>query len=82
MTPVVTEKKTGQLTFLSHSGDDQLVWDRDDAAQTSDAEKQFEKWKGMGYKMFKVGKKGKQTPITKFDPEAEEILCVQTTKKG
>lgn len=82
MTPVMTEKRTGQLTFLSQSGDDKIVWDCDDVAQTSDAEKQFNKWKKDGYQMFKVGKKGKQTPITKFDPNAEEILVIQTTKKG
>ena len=82
MTPVITEKRTGQLTFLSQSGDDAMVWDRDDMAQTNAAKKQFDEWKDKGYKLFKIGKKRKQTPITKFDPDAEEILCIQTTKRG
>jgi hypothetical protein len=81
MTPMLATK-TGQLTILSESGDDQITWDRDDAAQTSDAEKAFDKFKKDGCQFFKVGKKGKQTPITKFDPAAEEILVVKTTKKG
>jgi hypothetical protein len=82
METLLEKKCTGQLTFLSQSGDDKIVWDKDDVAQTSDAEKKFDEWKKAGYQMFKIGKKGKQTPITKFDPEAEEILVIQTTKKG
>jgi len=82
MTPVMTEKRTGQLTILSQSGDDQIVWDKDDVEQTSDAEKAFEKFKKDGCQFFRVGKKGKQTPISKFDPTAEEILVIKTTKKG
>lgn len=76
------EKRTGQLTILCEKGDDQIVWDKDDVAQTSDAEKAFDKFKKDGCQLFRVGKKGKQTPITKFDPNAEEILVVKTTKKG
>lgn len=82
MTPVLTDKRMGQLTFMSQSGDDKVIWDCDDVEQTSAAEKQFDEWKKKGYQMFKIGKKGKQTPISKFDPMAEEILVVQTTKKG
>ena len=81
MTPVAT-KKTGQLTILCEKGDDQITWDKDDVAQTSDAEKAFDKFKKDGCQLFRVGKKGKQTPMTKFDPDAEEVLVVKTTKKG
>lgn len=80
MTPVAT-KKTGQLTILCEKGDDQIIWDMDDAAQTSDAEKAFDKFKKDGCQLFRV-KKGKQTPITKFDPTAEEILVIKTLKRG
>ena len=76
----------GQLTFLCEKGDESLVWDREDVNQVNDAEKKFEKWKAKGYKMFTVQKGGwgkkKQTPIETFDPQAEEILVIQTTKKG
>ena len=79
----VAEKVTGKMVFLCEDGDRSLVWDADDKQQVKDAKEKFEKWQGKGYKMFKIeGKKKKQIPISKFDPKLEEILVIQTTKKG
>ena len=51
--------------------------------QIEDAKKKFEKWQGKGYKMFSIeGKKKVQVPIKKFNPDLEEILVIQTTRRG
>lgn len=75
----------GQLIFMDESGDKAVVWDKNDPAQVQDARDKFEKWKGKGHQMYRItgsGKKRQQVPIDTFDPSAEEIIVIQTTKKG
>ncbi len=72
----------GHFTFLSQSGDDSFVWDKDDPRQVKEAKEKFEKWTNKGHKIFKISRKGKQTPLKSFEPDAEEILVIQTTRKG
>jgi hypothetical protein len=77
------KKSTGRFTYLCELGDKSMVWDRDDADQVKEAKEKFDKWIAKGHKIFKiVGKKKKQVPVTEFDPKAEELLVIQTTKKG
>ena len=78
---IVGGQLMGQFTFLCESGDDSFCWDKDDPEQVEEAKAKFKKWTGKGYKIFKVEKK-KQIPMKVFDPNAEEILVIQTTKKG
>ena len=72
----------GVFTVLEKSGDDSIVWDADDPNQVKDAKKQFKEFIDAGYKIFTVGKKGKQTIAKEFDAKTEEFLVVKTTKKG
>lgn len=71
------------LKILDESGDDRLVWDKDNGREAKQAKKKFNDLIKDGYSAFSVDHDGeKNRKITEFDVDAEEILMVPETVKG
>lgn len=71
------------MRVLNDSGDDRIVWDRDNGFEAMDAKKKFEDLLRKGYKAYSVradGKKGRR--IKEFDVDAEDIIMVPKTSAG
>ena len=68
----------GELSILSHLGDEKVTWDKDDPESVAEARKKFLEFlgerKGMAVRMNPDGQKGDM--ITDFDPDAERILLM------
>jgi hypothetical protein len=82
---IIRAKKTclRMMKILNESGDDRLVWDRDNGKQAKEAKAKFEELLGKNYMAFSVDSKGnKNRRIEEFDVDAEEILMVPPTSKG
>jgi len=71
------------MKILCESGDDRIVWDKEDGYEAKEAKAKFEELMGKGYKAYSVDSKGqKNRCIKEFDIDAEEILMVPPTAKG
>ena len=81
---IKAQKLTGQvLRILSDSGDDRIIWDKENGKQAKEAKQKFEELVGKGYLAFSVDTKGnKNRRIEEFDVDAQEILMIPPTAKG
>jgi hypothetical protein len=80
----------GVLRVLSHHGDDRLTWDRTAAiagdpeavAAVREAERIFEEQRQRGATAVKVAPGRPAQRISKFDPEADQILMIPRVVGG
>ena len=71
------------MKILDETGDDRLVWDKENGREAKQAKKKFNDLIAKGYSAFSVDHEGeKNKKITEFDIDAEEILMVPETVKG
>lgn len=71
------------MRILSESGDDRIVWDKEDGYEAKEAKAKFSELLKKGYKAYSVDSKGqKNRRIKEFDVDAEEILMVPPTAAG
>ena len=82
---VVKAQKTGMHTMkiLSETGDDRIVWDKENGNQAKEAKAKFNELIKKDYKAYSVDSHGKKhAKISEFDLDAEEILMIPPTVKG
>ena len=82
---IVKFKKTTQrmMKILNNTGDDRIIWDKDDGQEAKEAKAKFEELIKKGYKAYSVDVNGqKNRRIEEFDVDAEEILMIPPTAKG
>lgn len=71
------------MRVLCESGDDRIVWDKEDGYEAKEAKAKFSELVKKGYKAYSVDSKGqKNRRIKEFDVDAEEILMVPPTAAG
>lgn len=69
------ELELSELCCMNRDGDKRLMWDKNDQAQVSDAERLFTEYKAKGYMAYRTNKQGQQSEIiNKFDRSAERII--------
>lgn len=71
--------KTGALIVPSHdTGHAKYEWDKNDAADVSEARRIFDEKKKQGYSAYRVDPKSgnKGEVIREFDPEAGQVIMV------
>jgi hypothetical protein len=67
----------GELRMLDRSGDQKIIWSKDNQDEIDAAKCTFDTLTSKGFKAYAVkvgGKKGKE--IEKFDPDMEKIILV------
>lgn len=74
----------GLLHTLDRTGDQRVMWDRNNADEVDAARRTFDDLKAKGYLAYKAtGKTGEQGElIRKFDPDAERIILVKPNVGG
>ena len=71
------------MKILSKSGDDRIVWDKDNGKEAKEAKAKFTELLGKNYKAYSVDVNGKKHKrIEEFDVDAQEILMVPPTARG
>lgn len=71
------------MKILDDTGDERIVWDKDNGREAKQAKKKFLELLKKGYTAFSVDHQSeKNRKITEFDIDAEEILMVPETVKG
>jgi hypothetical protein len=71
------------MKILCATGDERVVWDKNDGPEALQAKERFKDLLKQGYKAYSVDSKGKKNrPIEEFDVDAEEILMIPKTVKG
>jgi hypothetical protein len=71
----------GRLRVLSKNGDDETLWNRDNAESTAVAERTFRDLIARGYAAFAKTGNGHEL-VKSFDPIAEEIILVRPLVGG
>jgi len=76
-------KTMNVLKILSPTGDDRIIWDKENGAEALEAKAKFNELIKKGHLAFSVDSKGRRkTRITEFDVDAEEILMCPKTMKA
>lgn len=71
------------MNILDHTGHSSLEWDANNEIEIQNMKKKFKEMIDKGYSAFKIDPKTKKsTPLTEFDPIAEEILLTPPARKG
>ena len=74
----------GTMHKMSHKGDEEVSWDKDDPESVKEARQKFLEFlserKGYAVRMEPDGQKGKL--ITDFDPDAERIVLMPMVMGG
>jgi hypothetical protein len=73
-----------EMRIAADCGDERLVWDRRFPDQLKEAQAKFYELKGKGYLISAVSKDGKKTErlLHRFDPYAEELICMPAVGGG
>ena len=82
---LIKAKKVGKrvMKILGVSGDERLVWDKENGPEAKEAKAKFEEFIRKEYKAYSVDIAGKKNrKIEEFDVDAEEILMIPPTAKG
>jgi hypothetical protein len=69
---------------LDRTGDQKVMWDKDNEDEVESARRTFDDLTGKGYMAYKAeGRKGTQgEQIRRFDPDAERIILVKPHAGG
>jgi len=71
------------MKILCESGDDRIIWDKENGKEAKEAKAKFEELLKKGYTAYSVDVSGnKNRKIEEFDIDAEEILMIPPTAKG
>lgn len=75
---------TNTMHTLDRTGDQRVMWDKDNVEEVDAARAMFERLTSKGYFAYKAeGKKGTQgEQIRTFDPNAERIILVKAHAGG
>ena len=67
----------GRLKVLVGSGEETYLWNPEAEEEVEDARKKFEAYRGQGFLACRISAGGKEgTPLTEFDPKADEIFVL------
>jgi len=73
----------GTMNRLGPQGDVKVVWDCDNEDEVELARKQFDEAMKKDFTAYRVKKGGKKSQkITKFDPDAEQVILVPVVEGG
>ena len=73
----------GELRVLASSGDQKIIWDRDNKDETDAAKCTYDSLTSKGFKAYEVKKGGKAgKEIEKFNPDMEKIILVPPIAGG
>ena len=75
---------TNTMHTLDRTGDQRVMWDKNNVDEVDAARAMFDRLTGKGYMAYKAeGKKGTQgEQIRTFDPNAERIILVKAHAGG
>ena len=73
----------GSLKVLRGNQEEKYSWGPESALETQAARDKFDQYLKQGFIACKIVDRGKQgVPLTKFDPEAEEIFMLELADGG
>ena len=71
-----------KLRIMDATGDTTVTWDTEAEEAVKEAERLFEHHRKSGATAFSVSPKGETTRITRFDPEAQQIVMIPRIAGG
>jgi hypothetical protein len=80
----MTDTAQHSMHTLDRTGDQKVMWDKDNEDEVMAARRTFEDLTSKGYMAYKAeGKRGTQgEQIRRFDPDAERIILVKAHQGG
>jgi hypothetical protein len=73
----------GWLKVLSGNQEEKYAWNPDSPSETQAAQNRFDQYMKRGFIACKIVDQGKRgVPLTKFDPDAEEIFMLELADGG
>jgi hypothetical protein len=82
-TVLAEQIKSNVMKILNDTGDERIIWTKENGKQAKKAKETFEELIKKGYTAYSVGRDGnKKNKITEFDVDAEEIILIPKTSKG
>ena len=73
----------GLLKVLRGNQEEKYSWSSESASETQEAREKFDQYMKQGFIACKIVDRGKRgVPLTKFDPEAEEMFMLELADGG